>query len=603
MSGQIRAIDEFGWEYIFEPCSSSSKLTSLPLRCAGQIDSPAVQITTSECFVLGSRSAITMGSLPNTLNVSQKLGFTMRFSGGSGCGNNIFRTIILYATCSPIQTSPYITIEGPCAYELHAALPMACPLECARGLNGQVCSGHERGECMIQDQFKIDSDNTYAVCSCKKGFTGPICLDLVAQRLFLHYSSAFFTHYIGVSLIVVFACMLVLRFNWGVNFLILGGVVFLCIMSHYFLHESLHKSSLSQHTHFFFNGSFGKDELFDGFCAIVADCREELYAGFLPPYGEPSHHVAVMDTNCGGAAIEFSVDDNNAAQNWLHVWQHPQNCSNVPLGVVSNYHNGGIGSTLHFVVYTMLHILSEGRVAVLGPGWAWSDCALGSPECYFESISSCRPDESKNVKHFAVEYPPAPMHRISQAPFSRKSWAFARSHVLRYLLRPRPETTSFIESMGVQTFPLGLPRPIAALFVRWTDKSTESRVFNVSHYFDFLMPVTSKLHLRDVYVGSDDEAALEEAKKLYGSRFSIHSLPIVRGFSWLARDKSTPLGAQMRNSLADLFVQVHADVWVGTLSSNWCRLVDELRSAMGKTCLPYLDVDGRYLTEGTRIRV
>ena len=599
MTGQLRALDEFGWEYLFEPCSSSLA-RPLPLRCAGQKDSPAFQITSSECLALGSRSSCTVGSLPVPVNQTQQPGFSLRFSGGAGCGNNVFRTIILYATCSSSQTSPYVSVEGPCAYEMHASLPMACPLQCARGLNGEVCSGHEHGVCVVKKKLVSDTEeNILAACSCNKGFTGPMCIDLVPQCLV--YSNVFI---LGIVFLGLSACRLFFfRFEW-LNFLYFVGTVSLSIGLYSGFHSVLSQgTSLSQHTRFFFNDSFGKDALFDGFCALAADCREELYSGFLPPYGEPSHHVAVMDTNCGGSPVEFSVDDNKAAQNWLHVWQHPRNCSNVPLGVVSGYHNGGIGSTLHFVVYTMLRILAEGRVAVLGPGWAWSDCALGSPECYFEAVSSCRLEESQNIKYFAVEYPPAPTARIMQVPFSRKSWAFARSHVLRYLLRPRPELTSFIQSLGVKAFPLGLPRPIAALFVRWTDKSTESSVFNVSNYFDLLLPVAAKLRLRDVYFGSDDEAALKEAKTLYGGRFNLHSLPIQRGFSWMAHDKSSPLGAQMRNSLADLFVQVHADVWVGTLSSNWCRLVDELRSAMGKTCLPYLDVDGRYLTEGARIRI
>lgn len=37
----------------------------------------------------------------------------------------------------------------------------------------------------------------------------------------------------------------------------------------------------------------------------------------------------------------------------------------------------------------------------------------------------------------------------------------------------------------------------------------------------------------------------------------------------------------MRLALVDLFITVQADAFVGTLSSNWARLADELRRANG----------------------
>jgi hypothetical protein len=206
------------------------------------------------------------------------------------------------------------------------------------------------------------------------------------------------------------------------------------------------------------------------------------------------------------------------------------------------------------------------------------------------------------VVHYDVDYPPQPLNRPAGWPFPKKSWAFARSHVLRYLLRPRPEVAAFVEATAARPFPHGLPRPLAALFVRWQDKGAESPTFGIDAYFAQLAPIAKALHLRDVYLGSDDARAVGEARAAYGGQFAIHALDIPRNFSMLTDKGRTPLGGQMLASLADLYVQAHADVWVGTLSSNWCRMVDELRSAAGKTCLPFLDVDGRYLTEGTRRR-
>ncbi len=41
-------------------------------------------------------------------------------------------------------------------------------------------------------------------------------------------------------------------------------------------------------------------------------------------------------------------------------------------------------------------------------------------------------------------------------------------------------------------------------------------------------------------------------------------------------------------SWTQLYLAVQCDVFVGTRSSNWCRLIDELRKVNGKASTPYL---------------
>jgi hypothetical protein len=48
-----------------------------------------------------------------------------------------------------------------------------------------------------------------------------------------------------------------------------------------------------------------------------------------------------------------------------------------------------------------------------------------------------------------------------------------------------------------------------------------------------------------------------------------------------------------RLALADLAITAQADVLVGTLSSNWPRLADELRRAGGKARVPVATPEGR----------
>ena len=43
----------------------------------------------------------------------------------------------------------------------------------------------------------------------------------------------------------------------------------------------------------------------------------------------------------------------------------------------------------------------------------------------------------------------------------------------------------------------------------------------------------------------------------------------------------------MKVSLGGLFISIQGDLFVGTRSSNWCRLIDEIRKVRGKARIPY----------------
>ncbi|CAF1588023.1 unnamed protein product, partial [Adineta steineri] len=47
--------------------------------------------------------------------------------------------------------------------------------------------------------------------------------------------------------------------------------------------------------------------------------------------------------------------------------------------------------------------------------------------------------------------------------------------------------------------------------------------------------------------------------------------------------------------LTDLFIEANADLHAGTLTSNWCRLVDEMRLVLGKFSPYYTPENGHFL--------
>lgn len=52
---------------------------------------------------------------------------------------------------------------------------------------------------------------------------------------------------------------------------------------------------------------------------------------------------------------------------------------------------------------------------------------------------------------------------------------------------------------------------------------------------------------------------------------------------------------QVLRTLAEVFISASADVFVGTLSSNQCRLMDELRKLQGKGRMPFLTPEGKLI--------
>ena len=325
---------------------------------------------------------------------------------------------------------------------------------------------------------------------------------------------------------------------------------------------------------------------------------------------------------------EYSANDTATAQAALNAFQHPPDCSARSHGHIVDFHVAGFASTVHFYMYTFLRTIGAARVAHLAPasivarpwGWAPSDCAGGSPDCFFEPITNCSANATiATAERYMVAYPPSPDDRntildgaaLATHLGSKKSWSWVRAQALRYLLRPNAATAAHAEAFARATFPRGLPRPLAAVFVRGTDKGTESPVFNVSAHFAALEPLATSIGLRDVYLNSDSDASIEEARRLFGHRYRLHVPSVERDVGQVHKGDAngvriyvgmTPAqkAAQVRDTLADIYLSASADVHVGTLSSNRCRIVDALRLAAGKDAFAYVDVDGRYLVEGMR---
>lgn len=173
-----------------------------------------------------------------------------------------------------------------------------------------------------------------------------------------------------------------------------------------------------------------------------------------------------------------------------------------------------------------------------------------------------------------------------------------KAHLTKFVLRPSDYTlrhlvwplqqTAFYETGGA------LPHPLAAMFIRAGDKFKEAPPKSVDAHFAELAPVAAQLGITNVYVGSDSQDRIAEAVAKYGDTYTIHFINWHRPAGGLAYEdvlrsqRSWRMVQLMRLVLADLYITAQADVLVGTLSSNWAELGDELRRANGKGRMPYL---------------
>ena len=319
------------------------------------------------------------------------------------------------------------------------------------------------------------------------------------------------------------------------------------------------------------------------------------------------------------------------------------NCSEARFLVVAKEWKAGLGSSLHVHAYLLSLALSDDRILVIDPnlGWDFASqglCAcdkidepksclphsiLSNKDCFFMPTSRCMPPDSwKDAPSFQgnqtarvlqlkdieilKETSEESFCRLSvQAEkklplhkYSKKHSVWWTAQLVKYIIRPRPWVLrDIVAPRQLSAFPSTRgrpPHPFAAMFIRSGDKHKEAEPQPVHAYFDALEPVAKKLGIRHVYVSSDDSEAIKFVSRKYSSRYSIHYVHENRPSGGLSMENvvewanTKKMDQVVQHALADLYITAQADVHVGTLSSNWCRIHDELRRTNGRGRLPYV---------------
>ena len=96
-----------------------------------------------------------------------------------------------------------------------------------------------------------------------------------------------------------------------------------------------------------------------------------------------------------------------------------------------------------------------------------------------------------------------------------------------------------------------------------------------------------------IFLSTEDPSALAFFQGLTRWEVSFTAVPRRPDARRNATERLAWVGpaSEMLNSLVSLDLALACDAWVGTLTSNWCRLIDELRSTVRcKADRVYLDV-------------
>lgn len=321
------------------------------------------------------------------------------------------------------------------------------------------------------------------------------------------------------------------------------------------------------------------------------------------------------------------------AQSEIFKHQFPSRCRR---GLLMTIPSNGIGSIIHVIGYFLSVAMSTGRVLLLEkrPMTAYEDEHFCPGEnfmdCYFLPITNCTIDSFRSrpvemtrtgkifpaklllssqrilLKHFRETLIPPHFHELLRcSPVQTKyGYYWWRAQSATFFTRINPKTRQELQRLRNQTFPQGQLRPgTISMHVRRGDKSIEMEFLPNKQFLYAAMHVLMKdPSLRPIiFVSTEDQGFLDFISNV--TAFQVLAVKIMRHSSNLSpMEYARMVGPkkEMLQALLNLQIALEADAFIGRLASNWCRLIDELRSTtMCKAHKVYFDpgqVQGAYST-------
>jgi hypothetical protein len=309
------------------------------------------------------------------------------------------------------------------------------------------------------------------------------------------------------------------------------------------------------------------------------------------------------------------------AMRLIHGHQYPASCDHADFLVATGEWDAGLGSAIHIKAQMLMLALQMGRVLVDDPDKMWSytnprTCKSRDWACYFAPLSHCvlPPGwragaaqfkglfESSDERFMIADVRPKEFKFGSDflAPhFNGKPTTWWLQHATAYLLRPNQRSLNAVCAVWncIMFSAPEPPRPLAAVFIRGGDKHKEAKLHDPYEYFAALKRFNDTRPVAAAYVGTDDARLMRRTVRDYGHMWRFFWIGYRRDVGGLTMEEvkrrfHTPKAEwQVLLSLADLYIALAADVVVGTRSSNWCRLVEDMRQLQGKWNDTFISLD------------
>ncbi|CAL1173823.1 unnamed protein product [Cladocopium goreaui] len=318
---------------------------------------------------------------------------------------------------------------------------------------------------------------------------------------------------------------------------------------------------------------------------------------------------------------------------WEH--QHPADCSKTKY--MAFYHTpAGIGSQLHLLGQALALAMHLGRILIIpnkdsqrhfeDPTFCPGEAGW---HCWFQHITWCKPkgDVLKIYgfpEHggFKGKDVPEVFHPLLKcSPVKPRFWFYWwRAQSIAYLIRFNEKTRSALDQLRSETLfqckehvkakvlePGTVSAHVRHGFKLWEDYVEQmdalaagnqklrvlyKEVAESNTSFSFPLEAYAR---RAVFLSTEDPLVVVEALKLCAAKdpWKVIYTKADRNNkdSWMHVEKRGAARREVMLAMMNLELALEADAWVCTLTSNWCRLIDELRMTIAlKASHPYLSL-------------
>jgi len=240
---------------------------------------------------------------------------------------------------------------------------------------------------------------------------------------------------------------------------------------------------------------------------------------------------------------------------------------------------------------------THGRCILCGSDWTGSIDLFDG--LLVHEFSSFVPHNDQKISIEIDPFTAHMKHFNSMLTSIKLPWA---SQFIRYMLQPRPWFNILLQTIVCNGLigPLNstvceIPRPFASVHVRYGMKAMEEKLHPLDRYMN---AIKYKLgHIKNIFLSTETEEVIGMLRSDYPD-YNFYHLAYPR-LEYLDLSLLISQEVQVNQdfvgefvfSMANLYVSSEADGFVGTLTSNWCTMIEQLERTRGDGGADYWSID------------